>query len=498
MKKNQEKLMKLTKSNLKRILNSKEFKKWLIQKRWFADKSRLSHCEFTISFKYYKHLSENISICIIMIRDKEYIQEYFMPLISSQNLENLIILNYKSDQKISEVTNQHIFNTQLINGKELEIKDAPFLIEGEYTHKFWDLLLNLDWNKDKFTKFGLNFLNYSEKKNKKVISSNLFLSQPKSEKNDKKVKIKNIGHGNTTNLLFQYIIFSNKESKTDQAYLFKCYKKYEKNIEPEILRVLKNNNFAGSPDLYGEFQLEDTPLICILEYIKNEGNIGSIFWSEINKLTIDLVEKDEFKKNQKENHFLKESIYNYCHESIKIAKEIGYKIKAMHNALIVKKREHFKKKKIVKEKFLKSYSKVLTELINNILQILNEDRALTYKFLEISQIQELLKQCKDRIVQFSQKQSKKIIKIQRIHQDLHMEQVLYNKIKKEKRNKENGIYEYYFLDFEGDPQFSLEQKQEKYPVERDMATFIRSLSYIKYNTLKDRINQIFKDRKSVV
>ena len=163
----------------------------------------------------------------------------------------------------------------------------------------------------------------------------------------------------------------------------------------------------------------------------------------------------------------------------------------MHNALIVKKREHFEQKKIVKEKFLKSYSKVLTELINNILQILNEDRALTYKFLEISQIQELLKQCKDRIVQFSQKQSKKIIKIQRIHQDLHMEQVLYNKIKKEKRNKENGIYEYYFLDFEGDPQFSLEQKQEKYPVERDMATFIRSLSYIKYNTLKDRINQIF-------
>ncbi|MFW9784312.1 MAG: hypothetical protein ACFFFB_18680, partial [Candidatus Heimdallarchaeota archaeon] len=73
------------------------------------------------------------------------------------------------------------------------------------------------------------------------------------------------------------------------------------------------------------------------------------------------------------------------------------------------------------------------------------------------------------------------IDIQPVHQDLHMQQILYNKI--------NGEYQFYFIDFEGDPQLTPEEKKHKFPIEKDLASFLRSLSYIKFNTILNFIEQ---------
>jgi len=72
-----------------------------------------------------------------------------------------------------------------------------------------------------------------------------------------------------------------------------------------------------------------------------------------------------------------------------------------------------------------------------------------------------------------------------------MEQILYNKI--------DDQINFYFIDFEGDPQLSLEEKKGKFPVEKDLASFLRALSYIKFNTLLRFIekNIIHKDKYEV-
>ena len=72
-----------------------------------------------------------------------------------------------------------------------------------------------------------------------------------------------------------------------------------------------------------------------------------------------------------------------------------------------------------------------------------------------------------------------------------MEQILYNKI--------DNQYNFYFIDFEGDPQLSIEEKKGKFPIEKDLASFLRALSYIKFNILLKFIekNIIRKDKYEV-
>jgi maltose alpha-D-glucosyltransferase/alpha-amylase len=84
--------------------------------------------------------------------------------------------------------------------------------------------------------------------------------------------------------------------------------------------------------------------------------------------------------------------------------------------------------------------------------------------------------------------SEEIIKIQPVHQDLHMEQILYNKM--------NDHYQFYFIDFEGDPQLPLEEKKGKFPIEKDLASYLRALSYIKFNTLLSFIGKKVIKRRS--
>jgi hypothetical protein len=67
------------------------------------------------------------------------------------------------------------------------------------------------------------------------------------------------------------------------------------------------------------------------------------------------------------------------------------------------------------------------------------------------------------------------INIQPVHQDLHFQQILVD--------KSSGDYMFYFVDFEGDPQLDSDEKEKKFPIEKDLGSFLRSLSYIKFDTL---------------
>ncbi len=93
---------------------------------------------------------------------------------------------------------------------------------------------------------------------------------------------------------------------------------------------------------------------------------------------------------------------------------------------------------------------------------------------------------KDIIEKFRSEFDIEQIIIQPVHQDLHFQQILYN--------KNNGDYMFYFIDFEGDPQLSQEERKERFPIEKDLASFLRSLSYIKFNTLLNFIEKKIVDK----
>ncbi|MFW5895462.1 MAG: hypothetical protein ACOCT9_01830, partial [archaeon] len=230
--------------------------------------------------------------------------------------------------------------------------------------------------------------------------------------------------------------------------------------------------------------------LCILDYIPNDGNIGSIFWFEINNFLEVLIKSYGKSKSNKNANFFKNKLNQCCARSRFIAKEIGYKIKGLHKALIEENMEKFRPKKIKKSKFLDDYTSVLENLIDQIVNHFKDKSKLYYEFLEKKHIIHLLKECRKKMLQICKRVDEKLIRIQRIHQDLHMEQILYKRKETMGSNSSELSYNYYFLDFEGDPQFSYKKKNSLFPVERDLASLSRSLSYIKFNAFKNNLHLI--------
>ncbi|MBN2150544.1 MAG: hypothetical protein JW839_03755 [Candidatus Lokiarchaeota archaeon] len=74
-------------------------------------------------------------------------------------------------------------------------------------------------------------------------------------------------------------------------------------------------------------------------------------------------------------------------------------------------------------------------------------------------------------------------KLQYIHQDLHMGQLMFI----------DALGEFSILDLEGDPQLPWKERLGCSPVERDLASLVRSLSYIKIAALRKRIETELKD-----
>ncbi|TFF85521.1 MAG: hypothetical protein EU517_01530 [Promethearchaeota archaeon] len=104
-------------------------------------------------------------------------------------------------------------------------------------------------------------------------------------------------------------------------------------------------------------------------------------------------------------------------------------------------------------------------------------------FYSSPKIQAILIDVKDILKNYRFAENQEIMTLQPIHQDLHMQKILYNKIDEE--------YKYFFIDFEGDPRLSMEEKKQKYPSEKDFGSFLRSLSYIKFDALLRFIEERF-------
>ncbi len=458
------------------ICNSNEFKGWLLSRRWFGDKSALSNLEFDVLLQYFETIAERIFLTIIDVKTTVYSKTYFIPLIYYEKIETILEPNEKTRSNILRLT-ENTFSKKLAMTVENEQKIITLnLLEAESCLFFWKKMLFDATISEKFPKMDLELTLYSKqfeddtnmKKVQNLIEAGLYPDRYE-------LSLDQLGKGNTTNLIYSLTI-SNKRSPDQKpiSYVLKSYKDYSISLEPSILYVLVKNKFPNAPKIYGTIKIQDKETVGILESVPNEGNLGDIYWNELNNM-IKIVFKDindNFSLLTEKSN-ISTMIKKNCVETIIVSTEIGNYIKNLHKSLILPSQKEYVLESVNSEEYLKTYTYRLNSMISELLSHMTEQPESA--FFNLPKISSILIDIKDIIERFRSEFKETVIKIQPVHQDLHMEQILFNKV--------DNHYNFYFIDFEGDPQLSYEEKKGKFPIEKDLASFLRALSYIKFNTL---------------
>ncbi len=480
------------KNLIQNIYNSNEFKGWLLSRRWFGDKSTLSNLEFEVSIIYFNIISGKIFLTVIEIKSIKYTKNYFLPLIYYEKIQEILDPIENVRDNIIKLTNNTFSKKLAINFTDGQEVITLNLIEAEYCLFFWRKMLFDPKISEIFPSLSLELTLYSKqfedeinlKKVQTLIEAGLY-----SDRFD--FSIRQLGKGNTTNSLFQLDILnkSNPNQKTI-SFVLKSYKSFSESIEPSKLFVLLKNKFPNAPKIYGTIKLLNKETIGIIESVQNSGNLGNIYWNELN-IMINKVFKDGtkdysiFDNKSNKSKIIKEN----CVETLKVSNVIGNCIKNLHISLILPDITEYNIESINSNDYLERYSDKLNSMTSELLKYMTQKPESA--FFNLPKISSILIDVKDIIDKFRREFEDQTIKIQPVHQDLHMEQVLYEKV--------DNKYNFYFIDFEGDPQLSMEEKKEKFPIEKDLASFLRALSYIKFNTLLDFIekNLIKKDTFAV-
>ena len=475
------------------LLNTNEFKAWLISRRWFGDKFLLSNLDFYISLEYFEIIAERIFLTVIMIsRSEEYEKKYFLPLLYYKNLDQVLESSEKDKKNILKLT-ENTFSKKIALTLEKEQKIFTInLIEAEFTLYFWKKMLFEQEITESFPTLSLKLTLYEEQFQDEVNMKkvqNLIEASIYPERYD--AKLEQLGKGNTTNLLFKLTLFNKKEKNTESlSYVMKAYKEYSDSLEPLTLFVLLKNNFPGTPKIYGTIEIKGKEAIGVYEYLPNQGNVGDIHWNELNEMIYEVFSNpNEDYSNLIEKKESSRLIKNYCAETLQVSDRIAESINELHKALIFPENEHYKLEIVESDFYLSNYTQKLNLMISDLQYLMKQESE--NMFYNLPKISSILIDTKDILEKFRNEFQKDNIEVQAVHQDLHMEQILYK--------KEKNSYKFYFMDFEGDPQLSFEEKKQKFPIEKDLASYLRSLSYIKFNTLLQYIEKtIFEEERYVV
>ena len=475
---------------IQQVINSNEFKAWLISRRWFGDKLLLSNLEFRIVIKYFEFISDRIFITVITVEKEKYTKSYFLPLIYYHKITDILDPIENTRQNIVKLT-ENTFSKMLIRTIPEEGQSNVFpvnLIEAEYCLFFWKKLFFEKEISEFFPSMSLNLTLYTDqfqdeinmKQVQNLIEASLYPDRYE-------LSLEQLGGGNTTNLLFLLSIKNlNVPNSSPISYVVKSYKEYLESFEPRILFVLVKNKFPNAPKIYGTLKFHEKETIGILENVPNIGNVGDIYWNELNNM-INRVYKDldtdysYLDDKQKRIEIIKEN----CSESLKVSEQIGVQIKYLHKAMILSDQIQFDKEIVDSVEYLRNYTNKLNSMITTIESKMKKRSESS--FFKSPKISSILIDIKDIIEKFRAEFQVPQIVIQPVHQDLHMQQILYNKT--------NGQYQFYFIDFEGDPQLTPEEKKNKFPIEKDLGSFLRSLSYIKFNTFLHLIEEKIVDPK---
>ncbi|TXT58637.1 MAG: hypothetical protein BAJALOKI1v1_1590002 [Promethearchaeota archaeon] len=478
----------IDKNVIESIMGSMEFKAFLLSRRWFGDKFLLSNLQFQIKIDYFQILAERIYLTVIKITKPDYEKLYFMPLIYYRNLNNILAPKERNKENIRKLT-ENTFSKKIALTIEKDQKIVTLnLLEAEYCLYFWKNMLFDKTISEKFPELSLKLVLYTEQfqdelnmeKVQTLIEASIYTERYEAF-------LTQLGKGNTTNMLFKLTLKNKKQKNAPSfSYVLKSYKEYRDSLEPSTLQVLNKNQFSNSPKIYGNIKVNQIESMAILEYLANEGNVGDIYWTELNDM-INAIFSDlnaDFSKLQ-ESKELSELIKKYCEKSLILSERIGKCITNLHEALILAEQPNYSVETVESDFYLKNYTHKLNLMINNLQLLMKQESEKL--FYNLTKIQTVFIDAKDVLEKFRGEFEKNNLRLQPVHQDLHMEQILYDKT--------DSRFDFYFMDFEGDPELSLEERKQKFPIEKDIASYLRSLSYIKFNTLLSFIekNVINKD-----
>ncbi|MFX0057335.1 MAG: hypothetical protein ACFE85_09130 [Candidatus Hodarchaeota archaeon] len=477
------------KNLVQQIINSNEFKGWLLSRRWFGDKSALSNLDFKIVIEHFEVIEERIFITVIKIQSGDYSKSYFLPLIYYHKIGDILEPTENTQGNIVKLIG-NTFSKMLIRTLSTEEQGKVFpvnLIEAEYCLFFWKKVLFDKKISELFPSMSLELNLYTEQFQDEINMAKVQTLIEASLYPDRyQLSLEQLGGGNTTNLLFLLQIQNlNRPLQKPLSYVIKSYKEYSESLEPKTLFVLVKNNYPNTPKIYGTVRFHDIETIGLLENVPNIGNLGDIYWKELNNMVNSVfktINEDYSYLLDKEK--VSEIIKNYCSESITVSELIGMHIKELHKALILSDNNQYNQEVVDSSEYLRLYTEKLNSMLSAIQNNMNKKTEAA--FYNSPKISAILIDIKDIIEKFRTEFDIESIKIQPVHQDLHMQQILYNKI--------NQQYSFYFIDFEGDPQLAIREKKGKFPIEKDLGSFLRSLSYIKFNTLLNFIERKILDK----
>ena len=474
------------------VFNSNEFKGWLLSRRWFGDKSLLSNLLFKITVYYFNIISESIFLTIIEVTYNEYSKKYFLPVIIYEKIQDILEPNETTRENVVKLTENTFSKILALTVYDNQKEKIIYLnlVEAEYCVLFWKKMLFDKTISETFPNMSLELTLYSEQFEDEINMQQVRILIEASLYPDRyEYGLQQLGGGNTTNLLFLLKI-SNKKNSHEKpiSYVLKSYKDYSGSLEPRKLFVLVKNNFPNAPKIYGMIKLQGRETIGILEDVPNSGNLGDIYWNELNSMMnsiFEVVDDDNPSLSDKEK--ISGYIKNYCVNSLHVSEKIGLQIKKLHEALIIQSDPLYSKETVSSVDYLKDYTENLLEMVERMQETMS--RSSEGAFYSSPKVISILIVIKDIIEKFRSEFNADMINIQPVHQDLHFQQILVN--------KSNGDYKFYFIDFEGDPQLDNKEKEKKFPIEKDLGSFLRSLSYIKFNTLLKFIEDKIIDQDKI-
>ena len=468
----------INKNLIQQVFHSNEFKGWLLSKRWFGDKSILSSLEFDVEIDHFEIISQRIILSTIKITTKDpgYLKEYFLPLIYYKKIQEILETSENDTKNVLRLTDSTFSKKQvLLVGGEHKIYTLN-LVEAEFCLLFWKKMLFDKKISEKFPSLGLELDLYTEQfEDESSMNKVQTLIEASLYPDRYSLSLKQLGKGNTTNSLFLLnIVNERSENKTPTSYVLKSYKVYSESLEPAKLFVLVKNSFPNTPKIYGTIKLGGKISIGIIESVSHVGNLGEIYWNELNELIKNTFKdmRDDYSDYEQKVEISK-LIKKYCIETLEVSEKIGGYIKRLHSSLISSEDASYSLESVNSESYLKTYTEKITGMITDLQNIMSQKPKTA--FYNLPKISSIFIDIIDITEKLQTQYTDSKIDIQPVHQDLHMEQILYQ--------KENNDFNFYFLDFEGDPQLSIEEKKDKYPIEKDLSSFLRSLSYIKFNTL---------------
>jgi hypothetical protein len=478
------------KNLFQQVFNSNEFKGWLISRRWFGDKSLLSNLSFKVTVNYFNTISETIFLTIIEISSQDYTKSYFLPLMMYEKIHDILEPNENTKANVVKLTENTFSKIVALNVHDKQKEKIIYLnlIEAEYCITYWKKMFFDKQISENFPNMSMELTLYTKQFEDEINMSkvrNLIEASLYPERYD--YSLEQLGGGNTTNFLFLlYISNKNQPQQKPISFVLKSYKEYSGILEPKKLFVLAKNKFPHAPKIYGIIKLQEREIIGVLEDVPNKGNLGDIYWDELNHMIISVFNRvgDDFSPLEERN--IKSAyIKEYCENSLRVSEKIGYQIKQLHDSLVLESDDLYSKESVLSKDYMKSYSDKLNNMVDRIQNsMIKGSEGAFYRSPKITSI---LIDIKDIIEKFLSDFDVDQIIIQPVHQELHFQQILYNEI--------NGEYTFYFIDFEGDPQLSEEQKKNKFPIEKDLGSFLRSLSYIKFNTLLNFIEREYVDKE---